>query len=740
MQSCELMDTALRDCTEAQCEAIRHTRGPLLVLAGPGSGKTRVITRRIAYLVGSGARPDEILAITFTNKAAGEMRERVETLGAAQGAWLSTFHAFCAKVLRIYGRHLDLDPSFTIYDSADTLAAMKRAMDQLEIDAALFKPAFLARAVSDAKGRMELPEQVEASRIADAATIAKVYRRYARLLREAHAVDFDDLLLMAVRLFRETPKVGDALRRRFSHILVDEYQDTNRAQYLIAKHLAERHRNLCATGDPDQSVYGWRGADINNILDFESDYPDAKIVRLEQNYRSTKRILSAADKLISFNVARKPKGLWTENEEGPEVRVLRCENERDEADRVAGEIARLIRDEGIAPRGIAVFYRVNAQSRVLEASLRGETIPYLIVAGTEYYQRKEVKDLLAYLRLAANPADDVSAQRVANVPQRRLGNTSLARLRTWAENHDANLTEAMAEPQRAGVRGAAIEACTKFLGVLKSLRATPQTPVAPLVEKLIAVLDYETWLRRLDNSEERIANTRELVNAAAEFNLAEPEGTLQDFLEQTALVSDTDRWDAEKGAVTLMTLHSAKGLEFPAVFIVGLEEGLLPLMREEVVRDLEEERRLLFVGVTRAKNRLTMTYAVCRTRYGTQTYAKPSRFLDELPESVRQEAPLLPFFAPASPRRNAGRRRVEPRRVQRGETEEIVYDGEQPHDDIPPVIDALFEAGDQVVHPSYGRGTVVEIRGFGETTLAVVRFPTVGVKKLSLQFARLKKG
>ena len=735
MESQPGMPSALLDCTEVQREAIQHGDGPLLVLAGPGSGKTRVITRRVAWLIAGGCRPDEILAITFTNKAAGEMRDRVDALGAPAGTWIFTFHAFCARVLRIYGERLGLNRSFTIYDTADTRAAVKRVMGELHIDPALIKPSQAAKSISTAKGRLWGPERASASRMADEQIIGSIYARYAEVLRAANAVDFDDLLLLTVRLFRKAPKARESLCRRFRHVLIDEYQDTNHAQYLIAKHLAAEHRNICATGDPDQSIYGWRGADINNILRFERDYPDAKVVRLEQNYRSTKRILSVADKLISHNLARRRKSLWTENPEGDRIRLFRCEDERAEAEHVAGEIAGMIRSSLAAPRDIAVFYRTNAQSRVLESALQTETVPYVIVAGTEFYQRKEVKDLVAYLRLVVNPADDVSVERVANVPPRRLGAVSVKRLTEWADRQGLGLLEAMARAEEAGVKGPALQGAKQFLGLPTELRAMPASPVAAVVRQLIDALDYEEYLSDDERAEERIENVRELVNAAAEFDRLEPDGDLSGFLERVALISDVDRWDRTKGSVTLMTLHAAKGLEFPVVFIVGLEEGLLPLARDEFVHDMEEERRLLFVGLTRARQRVMLSYAESRSRFGKSAYAEASSFLSELPEDVSEER----VRARPGAGREAKRFRQSvqrPRTVRRSDTETVVYDGEQPMDDdwqVP------FEAGDQVVHSTYGRGWVVELRGYGDSATALVRFPDSGVKNFKLSHAGLRR-
>ena len=742
MCSTELRALCLSDCTDPQREAIQHVSGPLLVLAGPGSGKTRVITRRVAYLVACGCRPGDILAITFTNKAAGEMRERVEALGVERGVWLHTFHAFCARVLRVHGKHVGLRPSFTIYDSADSVAAVKRAMEALQIDPALFKASYLAGKISMAKSSLLDAEGVGASRMREAETIGKVYAGYTEILRACNAADFDDLLMLTVKLLTETPKVAAVLRKRFSHVLIDEYQDTNHAQYVIAKNLAAGHRNICATGDPDQAIYGWRGADIGNILTFEKDYPDAAIVRLERNFRSTKKILESADKLILHNLARKQKTLWTENPDGEMVRAFRGEDEQDEARQAAAKIAGLIRSGEAVPRDIAVFYRINAQSRVLEDALRFEVVPYTIVAGTEFFQRKEVKDLLAYLRLLLNPADDGAVMRVTNVPPRGLGSVSIKRLREWTAAHGCSLLETMAHAQEAGVKGPALNGIKSFLSILEALRAMPGAPVAPVVEKLIGALGYEQYLNGTgDRGEERIANARELVNAAAEYNQSEPEGDLLGFLEQTALISDVDTWDEEKGAVTLMTLHAAKGLEFPIVFIVGLEEGLLPFLRDEAVHDVEEERRLLFVGITRAKRRAFLSMAEARTRYGKAGFTQPSRFFDELPDEVGAEMtmPVGWKYHPVAQRTT----RVQPspggrapRRVRRSETEEIIYDGEYPDVDNP---FANCRLPMDVVHPTYGRGRLTELSGYGENLKATVRFPSVGVKRLVLKYARLRK-
>ncbi len=748
MSSQDLIEKILSDCTAPQREAIQHLAGPLLVLAGPGSGKTRVITRRVAHLVASGCRPDDILAITFTNKAAGEMRDRIEALGVPPGVWVSTFHSFCARMLRIYADRVGLSRSFTIYDSANSVAAVKRAMAELQFDSTRFTPSYAARVISSAKNRLWGPEKLQESGAPEEAfAIGQVFERYERFLRGANAADFDDLLILMVRLLRDIPETRERLGRRFLHVLVDEYQDTNHAQYLIAKHMAGAG-NLCVTGDPDQSIYGWRGADVNNILEFERDYPNAHVVRLEQNYRSSKRILQAADSLITHNVKRKMKSLWTENPEGEPVRLLQFGDEQEEADAVAADLAALFREGRFVPRDAAIFYRLNSQSRVLETALRGEAISYSIVAGTEFYQRREIKDLLSYLRLVDNPADDVGVERVANIPARRIGDTSLLRLKNWGSAHGLTLFDALAKAAEAGVRGPALQGIAEFRRLVEQLRALPRRPVAAVLERLLAETRYEQYLASAgDNAEERIENVRELVNAAAEYDQAEPEGALQGFLEQAALVSDVDLWDEKLGGVTLMTLHAAKGLEFPVIYIVGLEDGLLPLLREDGDHDLEEERRLFFVGLTRAKRRLTLSYAASRARHGERKFTQPSRFIEELPEEIseaeqseRRAARAFPSAIrnPQSAFRNPNSA-FEPRRVRRSEHEEIVYDGDYSSDAAALDPQAPFRAGDSVRHPRYGIGRVMEVSGYGEALRATVQFQTVGLKRLILKFAGLRK-
>ena len=731
----DIKRVCLEGCTDPQKEAIRHRDGPLLVLAGAGSGKTRVITRRIAHLIGDGVPARNILAITFTNKAAGEMSERVVALGTTPGAWISTFHSFCARMLRSFASRIGLTPRFSIYDTADSLAAIKRACRETGVKLEDWTPSKIAQFISNAKNRLEGPEDLSVSLRPEAIEVAKVYSAYQRILKSNNAVDFDDLLLLMVRLLKEHAEVLSRLQQRFTHILMDEYQDTNHAQYLIARYLASAHRNICATGDPDQSIYGWRGANLSNILEFEKDYPDAAVVRLEQNYRSTKRILRAASTLIEHNQARKEKALWTENDEGENVNLLCCEDEGDEARQIAQDIARRIARREVSPKGVAVFYRTNAQSRVLESALRGMQLPHEVVQGTAYYQRMEIKNILAYLRLLVNPADDVSLERVINTPSRRIGATSLRRLRDWANRETVSLFDALARPQEAGVRGPALTGITEFCKLIESLKRLPTSPVAPIVTDVIKATEFEGYLRTLDNAQDRIENVREMISAADEYDRAEPEGDLSGFLENVALAADTDRWDPSEGAVTLMTLHAAKGLEFPAVYVTGLEEGLLPLMLEDGNHDLEEERRLLFVGITRAMRHLTLSYAVVRMRFGVRHFTTPSRFLEELPEDAVSGALGDVFAAPRPGKIRKPRRREGSviRRVKRSETEEVVYDGDEPLDKPP------YQKGDWVQHPSYGRGCVVGFSGFGESLKVRVRFQSVGFKVLVPEYANLRK-
>jgi len=736
----------LEGCTAAQREAITHRDGPLLVLAGAGSGKTRVITRRIGHLIATGVAPHDILAITFTNKAAEEMRDRVHALCRAEGVWLSTFHALGARMLRHHAAAADLTASFSIYDTRDSLRAVREAIRDLDLSSENWPPPRLLRAISGAKGRLLSPDKYEAE--ADTVfvrTAARVYRRYAEILHGNNAVDFDDLLMKIVMLLRQEEDVRRRYQTRFRYILIDEYQDTNRAQYEIANTLAESHRNICATGDPDQSIYGWRGADIGNILAFERDYPDAHVVRLEQNYRSTRMILRAASALIRNNTRRKHKDLWTENPEGRLLRVLACEDESDEAAQVAGDIAGQIAN-GTPCGRIAIFYRTNAQSRNVEAALRDRGIPYCIVAGTSFFERREIRDLIAYLRVCVNAGDDLSLGRIMNVPPRGLGQRSAERLRSWARETGLSLREALGRAAEAGLRGPQQTAARELDALLTALSSQLQGTVREHLEALIAASGYLQYIRlNLSDSEDRENNVQELVNAAAEYDLANPEGGLPGFLERVALVSDQDAYDGTRGAVSLMTLHAAKGLEFPVVYILGLEDGLLPLGSELEGRDIEEERRLFFVGLTRAKEEVVVSFTASRSRFGKREYSQVSPFLAELGTDVLDQGAMR-FDVESPPGRfldtGDGLQGVH---VEYDEEHDPAASRKEPrrrkHAPAAPAKPAGgdIREGDRVEHPTFGRGQVLGMSGGSANRTALIRFNVGGVKRIALRFKKLKK-
>ncbi|HET6379665.1 MAG TPA: UvrD-helicase domain-containing protein [candidate division Zixibacteria bacterium] len=653
-------DEILARLNPPQAEAVQHRSGPLLILAGAGSGKTRVLAHRVAYLVATGTKPWQIVAVTFTNKAANEMRERIAGLigqEAAREATIGTFHAICARILRRDGERIGLTRSFTIYDRADQLAVVKQVLRALDLDEKRFSPAGMLAWIGQRKD--ELADVATARRQAANfydETAARVYEAYQRQLHEDDAVDFDDLLMRAVHLFEQNPDVLARYQRRWQQILVDEYQDTNRAQYLLCQLLAARHRNLAVVGDDDQSIYSWRGANLRNILDFETDYPDAKVVKLEQNYRSTQTILDAAHAVVSRNEGRKDKRLWTDRGAGTRITLFDAYNEYEEAEFVARQVERLVggpgagslsglltrraddEDGALRYGDIAVCYRINAQSRVLEEAFMRFGIPYQLVGGTRFYERREVKDALAYVRLARNSADRVALERVINVPARGIGEKTVAELRAWAEARTGTLWEAV---EAAGTNpNLAPRARTALAGFAELMRGLMAVAATEPPSALFDAVYERTGLRGVlqdgtDDGEERWTNLLELRNHAAEFDeLAVPEG-LARFLEEVALVSDQDTLEDRPDRVTLITLHAAKGLEFPVVFIVGLEEGLLPHKRAlEDERELEEERRLAYVGMTRARDRLYLVHARHRSTWGVGAVSEPSRFLAELPEEL----------------------------------------------------------------------------------------------------------
>jgi DNA helicase II / ATP-dependent DNA helicase PcrA len=693
----------LESLNPTQLDAVKHTEGPLLILAGAGSGKTRVLTHRVAYILDQGlAAPEEVLAITFTNKAAGEMKDRVALLVGpdSRRMWVSTFHAFCARILRVHAEKLGYKREFTIYDQADQVRLVRRCIVELGKDPKRFNPRSFAAQISAAKNVLMTPEDyLRSTEGYIAENVAEVYDLYQRRLYESNAMDFDDLIMQAVALLEIFPEVRERYQTRFKYVHVDEYQDTNHAQYRLVNILAAAHRNLCVVGDDDQSVYSWRGADIRNILDFERDYPEAKVVKLEQNYRSTQTILDAANAVVANNASRKAKELWTAGPEGERIRVFTAVDEYAEARFVVSEIESLI-EVGARPADIAVFYRTNAQSRTLEDVLVREGVPYQIVGGVRFYERAEVKDATAYLSVISNPADSGSLERIINVPKRGLGSTSVARLQDHARRNGISLYEALAEAEAVDLTGAAKKACRAVLGLFEGWRVAAQE-VLP-AQLIGAVLDESGYRAELEaentvEAESRLENLEELINAAREYERVEPEPTLEGFLQEQALYSEQDALSSEGGRVALMTLHNAKGLEFDHVFVVGMEEGTFPHARSLDEQNLEEERRLCYVGITRAKASLTLSYAKLRSNWGEREYQMPSRFLSEIPEQLKAGA------LSGSP---AGRGGWGAALSRRGEFERAARE--------------TYRAGERVRHAKFGIGEVVEAGG----GRVVVRFGT----------------
>ena len=632
------MDAIFRDLTEAQREAVGHLDGPMLILAGPGSGKTRVVTHRIANMLNNGVRPWQIAALTFTNKAADEMRMRVDALAPGQPVWMGTFHRFCAQLLRRHATMVGLSENYSIYDMSDSKQAMKRAIAAAGVSTTHASPEQIASSISHAKNRLTTPEMMEGHALKPRDAIAaRVYPVYQKQLLTANAVDFDDLLLHIARLLRENPEIRSELDHKYKYILVDEYQDTNLAQYAIVRALSIDAPNLAVTGDPDQSIYGWRGADLNNILDFEKDYPKVKTVRLEQNYRSTPNVLRVADQLIRHNRRRKPKKLFTENEEGAAVILRFYEDGYQEADSIVDEISNAVMTQGLRPSDFAIFCRMNAMTRSLEHAFRNRSIPYQIVNGLEFYQRREIKDLLAYLHLINNPNHDVALTRIINVPTRRIGAKTVERIRDHADKHGITMLESARQADH--IEGLAKRSATmvrKFIKIYDNLSIKATAPLEDLLRYLVEEIGFEQYLEKTSVDQQdgnSLANVDELISAAVEFDRQHPDdGSLEAFLEQVALVADSDAFDGSKERVTLMTLHAAKGLEFPHVFIIGVEDDMLPHKRsKESEAEIEEERRLLFVGITRAKQWLQLSCCKRRAMRGDVRPVIPSPFLNELP-------------------------------------------------------------------------------------------------------------
>jgi DNA helicase-2/ATP-dependent DNA helicase PcrA len=708
----------LADLNAAQREAVLHTEGPVLVVAGAGSGKTRVLTRRIAHLLGAvGVKPPEILAITFTNKAAGEMRERVQDLVGppARAAWVMTFHSACGRILRREAQRLGYRSNFTIYDQADQIRLVKRCLEELERDPKRFTPRGIHSQISNAKNTLVGPEDYT-ERVASFydQTVAEVYDLYQKRLFASNAVDFDDMLFLTVDVLERFPEAREKWQDAFHYILVDEYQDTNHAQYRLLQLLAEKRRNVFAVGDPDQSIYGFRGADIRNVLEFEHDFPGSYTIALEQNYRSTQHILDAANGVIRHNRERKEKNLWSELGDGDPVRVVEVEDEHAEARYVAAEIALLV-EEGFNGADVAVFYRTNAQSRVLEDVLVRQGIAYQVIGGPRFYERAEIKDLVAYLQVLDNPYDAVSLLRIANRPRRGIGDTTLARLQTWADQREISLWEATAEAEMAGVGAAPQKALKSFRATIESLMSAAQEFEVPeLIDEVLARSGYMESLEaeRTIEAQGRIENLQELVSVAREWREQTEDTTLSAFLQEISLYSDQDAIRGDGSLVTLMTLHNAKGLEFRAVYLIGMEEGIFPHSRSIEEQGIEEERRLCYVGMTRAQERLTLLHASSRMLYGGRNHNLPSRFLDELPDSHIERERLRPasWSSYGAPRQS-----------------QIA-----PQENVPDL-----STGDSVRHSTLGEGVVVRIEPGG---LVTVRFAEDGSeRKLMLDYAPLEK-
>jgi DNA helicase II / ATP-dependent DNA helicase PcrA len=710
-------ETYLADLNPAQREAVLHTEGPLLVVAGAGSGKTRVLTHRVAHLIAAvGVQPNEILAITFTNKAAGEMKSRLEDLlpEVARRIWILTFHAACGRILRREAPRLGYRTNFTIYDQADQVRLVKQCLEELERDPKRFPAKGIHEHISSAKNQLIGPGEYR-SRVESFydQTVADVYDLYQRRLFASNAVDFDDLLMLTVDVLERFPEAKERWQKAFRYILVDEYQDTNHAQYRLLQLLAEKHRNVCVVGDPDQSIYAFRGADIRNILEFERDFGETTVIPLEQNYRSTNTILRAANAVIANNSERKPKNLWSDLGDGEPVRVLEVEDEHSEARFVASEIAGLV-DEGINGSEIAVFYRTNAQSRVLEDILVRQEIPYQVIGGPRFYERAEVKDLIAYLQAIDNPFDAVSLQRIANRPRRGIGDASLARLQTFADARGLSLWEALEFPEEAGLGPAQARAVNGFRTLMQSLQAGAlELAVDELAQRTLERSGYLAALEaeRTIEAQGRLENLQELVGVAQEYQASAPDPSLPTFLQEISLFSDQDALRDQQSLVTLMTLHNAKGLEFDAVFMIGMEEGVFPHSRSIEENELEEERRLAYVGMTRAKKRLTLTHASARSLYGNRTYNLPSRFLDELPQEEIHRERLRPtsWSGYGSPTARV-----------------------QPRGDVP-----QLSTGDSVRHQTLGEGVITAVEPGGVVS---VRFAGEGAdRRLVLDYAPLER-
>lgn len=729
------MNSLLTGLNKEQQQAVQHTEGPLLILAGAGSGKTKVLTVRIAHLLAQGVNPYEILAITFTNKAAKEMKSRVEGLvgDVANRIWLSTFHSFCAKFLRFeLDNFLGYNSNFTIYDTSDSQAVIKAALKALNLDDKYYPVGAMIGAISDAKNKLLFASDFrKQARDFYQQKVADVYEYYERELRKNNALDFDDLLLVAVKLLQSNEAVLDKYSKRFRYVMIDEYQDTNHAQYLLAKLLASHWKNIAVVGDADQSIYAWRGADIQNILDFEKDYPNCTSIKLEQNYRSTKIILDAANAVIENNEGRPKKNLWTDKTEGAKIQHFTAQSEHEEAAFIGDTIAKKHDIHGVPYGDMAILYRTNAQSRVLEEALIKRALPYTMVGGTKFYDRKEIKDVLAYLRVLYNPFDDLSLLRIINVPKRSIGATTVAKLQDYARANGTSLFMTLTQLHLVDtIKGKTKEKLEEFGILIFTLVAEMEDKT--VLDILESILDRTGYLAQLEESTDpqdqaRAENIGELLSVAKDFQDTNPTGTVEDFLEQVALVNDVDSFEQEESKVTLMTLHAAKGLEFSIVFLGGLEEGLFPhsrtLMNPE---EIEEERRLAYVGITRAEKELYISNATTRTVFGRTSSYLPSRFIDEIPEELvdglRAKRKVPDDIKRHVPQHMSVTSRPVTKPIVRNE---VIAD---------------WKVGDTAIHSKWGNGKVINVAGEGAGMKLTIEFPTQGVRVVMAKFAPVKKG
>ena len=729
------MNSLLTGLNKEQQQAVQHTEGPLLILAGAGSGKTKVLTVRIAHLLAQGVNPYEILAITFTNKAAKEMKSRVEGLvgDVANRIWLSTFHSFCAKFLRFeIDSFLGYNSNFTIYDTSDSQAVIKAALKALNLDDKYYPVGAMIAAISDAKNKLLFASDFrKQARDFYQQKVADVYEYYERELRKNNALDFDDLLLVAVKLLQSNAAVLDKYSHRFRYVMIDEYQDTNHAQYLLAKLLASHWKNIAVVGDADQSIYAWRGADIQNILDFEKDYPNCTSIKLEQNYRSTKIILDAANAVIDNNEGRPEKNLWTDKIEGAKIQHFTAQSEHEEAAFIGDTIAKKHDIHDVPYGDMAILYRTNAQSRVLEEALIKRALPYTMVGGTKFYDRKEIKDVLAYLRVLYNPFDDLSLLRIINVPKRSIGATTVAKLQDYAREKETSLFMTLTQLHLIdSIKGKTKEKLEEFGILIFTLVSEMEDKT--VLDILESILDRTGYLAQLEESTDpqdqaRAENIGELLSVAKDFQDTNPSGTVEDFLEQVALVNDVDSFEQEEAKVTLMTLHAAKGLEFPIVFLCGLEEGLFPhsrtLMNPE---EIEEERRLAYVGITRAEKELYISNATTRTVFGRTSSYLPSRFIDEIPEELvdglRAKRKVPDDIKRHVPQHMSVTSRPVTKPIVRNE---VIAD---------------WKVGDTAIHSKWGNGKVTNVTGEGAGMKLTIEFPTQGVRVVMAKFAPVKKG